>query len=518
MEHHTRGCACGQAFNGIACSTSDLGAFDRDKSGEPPPGRVTDRGLEGPTLREQLGGRDEHWQLRALLSPELQAFRGLMAQHQPEVGSSTGGGFGGVAAQSRPPPGDAQAVLSRASTEGGVAEGGDGIHASNVSRGTHIPTYVYVEHTRSHHELVGPGSGGEGAEPHSRKNVNSVAVTLPECFRTRAWRLVEGLYPYQRKRIKTCHRACLGGSVAVELRSDAGKARAYFRGLTTCGSVWECPLCSMRIRTERALEIQRAVATWGPARTLLLTLTIRHGMGEDLKHLRSNVAECWRRVRQHRGWRRMQDTLGYVGDVRTLELTHGYNGWHPHLHLLLFVEHPERVVEVLEELSNVWASTVERVLGVSNVPDSKRGVSIVPCRDGTYLTKMGVGFELTAADSKIGAKGHRSPWQIASDVVELHRPKDIRLWTAYCDGIRGARMLTWGGEIRYRVGLKKEKTDEEIASAEPDAEKGVVVGLIAKAVWAQLCRVPMGRRRLLAAVEAGGWDAAQEYLARAAPS
>ena len=44
------------------------------------------------------------------------------------------------------------------------------------------------------------------------------------------------------------------------IRSNSGIA--HYAGLTTCGSIWACPVCSAKIRNTRALEISAATAAW----------------------------------------------------------------------------------------------------------------------------------------------------------------------------------------------------------------------------------------------------------------
>lgn len=50
------------------------------------------------------------------------------------------------------------------------------------------------------------------------------------------------------------------------------------------------------------------------------------------------VTETFRKVKQGKAWTQGRDRFGWLGDVRALEVTHGDNGWHPHIHALVFLK------------------------------------------------------------------------------------------------------------------------------------------------------------------------------------
>ena len=84
------------------------------------------------------------------------------------------------------------------------------------------------------------------------------------------------------------------------IRSNAGVA--HYAGLTTCGSIWACPVCSAKIRT-RATEISEATAAWDRAgnSVYMITFTTPHDMGMKLRPLISAIADGFRAVIAGRG-------------------------------------------------------------------------------------------------------------------------------------------------------------------------------------------------------------------------
>jgi hypothetical protein len=69
----------------------------------------------------------------------------------------------------------------------------------------------------------------------------------------------DGLRPIQRKRVANCGRIRIAGHVELRRRTDTG--RAFFDHVLKCGSVWECPMCSAKIRAERSFAGKK-VATF----------------------------------------------------------------------------------------------------------------------------------------------------------------------------------------------------------------------------------------------------------------
>lgn len=228
------------------------------------------------------------------------------------------------------------------------------------------------------------------------------------------WKLLRWQWEHSSlPRLHHCRLYSTGQLVAV----CRGVGGSYVSGVQTCGSIWSCPVCSAVIRTRRAMAIEAAARGWvdgGEGRWLaFLTLTVRHSMRDRLADLYGALAAAWKVLRESRWWRRMR--LDHV--IRSAEVTFGMNGWHPHLHLLLFGHGAELAPEVADELSRRWR---EIVRGHGMDPTSlARGARLQAVTVdgagavGRYLSKVldddgrswSVGSELARSDVKRSKRG-----------------------------------------------------------------------------------------------------------------
>ena len=166
--------------------------------------------------------------------------------------------------------------------------------------------------------------------------------------------LADGIREISRKRVAACRRKRIASNVALLTYQDQRGAHGHYHGLLLCGSVWECPICRLQICAHRASEVEQVVeahrSAYGPDTVYLLTVTTRHGMGDDLATVRRGVAGAWRGTTQGRWWVELNRKFGIkltrrwcnewradskVGLIRALEVTYGHHGWHVHLHLVL---------------------------------------------------------------------------------------------------------------------------------------------------------------------------------------
>lgn len=258
-----------------------------------------------------------------------------------------------------------------------------------------------------------------------------------------------------------------------------GQAGAHYSGVERCASIWACPVCSAVIRAERAVEIQRAVeahqATGGGV--AMVTLTLRHRSGDDLGLLLDALLRGWQRLIAGAPWERQKARLGIAGFVRAVEVTWGGNGWHPHMHALVFTEGQmsEGAAAAFQGwVLDRWQGIVTR-LG-AQMPNAAHGVR-VDRADGhgkvvaAYLAKVQeasrakVGTELARFDLKTGRGGNLMPFELLDPVIRQDGDDDHAarvLWLTYQAATHGRRAITWSRGLRDRLGLDAERTDDEI--------------------------------------------------------
>jgi hypothetical protein len=230
-----------------------------------------------------------------------------------------------------------------------------------------------------------------------------------------------------------------------------------------------------------------------------LSLTVAHGLGDDLRQLRVRLARAWQGMIRGAPWARFRRLHGIHGTVRAVELTHGKHGWHPHLHVLLLLDAPIDPREIITAerpdgstvdtwapkfgglawLIDRWHANVVRALGAEHAPSEYYGLTLQPCSAVDYICKLGL--ELSDPGHKGGRSGGRTPWQIAADWMEHKHPGDAALWTSYVSNMHGAKQLTWSVGLRHELGIRDED-DDDLTLAE-EASAGVTLGVLEGAAW-----------------------------------
>lgn len=289
---------------------------------------------------------------------------------------------------------------------------------------------------------------------------------------------------------------------------------AHYGNLATCGSVWACPVCCAKIQQKRRCELVQLVE-WAWAqdyRPSMITFTFPHTAFDSLADLVSKQRAAFKRLRSGKRWQALKNSSRFGGLVRSLELTHGANGWHPHTHELWLI----RTLTVSEltdfrgELVALWKKACASV-GLLDLSDSaqlhafelhsvdvRHGVS-----SGDYLAKQdsarawGVDSELAASSSKNGRLAGVHPHEF----LIRQAPGDRERYFEYVEAMKGARQLFWSPGLKKRVGVvevtDKEATDEQTEAAE-------CLGLLTADMW-RVVRGNDARAELLDVAELRGW-------------
>jgi len=156
------------------------------------------------------------------------------------------------------------------------------------------------------------------------------------------------------ERPATCGWAA-GSVVGVHHSAGAG---ARFSGLQQCASVWSCPCCGSYIRSRRSDEVMQANEWWeGKGGVFLfLTLTVRHRAGDSLARTMDAVTGGYTGLINGAPWKRFARRHGIRHFIKSQEVTLGWeNGWHAHLHVLLFVDLAGAAADLAEDARAAWA-------------------------------------------------------------------------------------------------------------------------------------------------------------------
>lgn len=257
----------------------------------------------------------------------------------------------------------------------------------------------------------------------------------------------------------------------VDVRRNTETGHAHYTGTQYCGAVWACPVCSSIIRNAYAKDVTQAVDIWQSKGNglYMVTVTLRHWLGDDLKTNLEVLTTSWREVVNSRRWKLYKQDHGIEGYIRSLELTYSdANGWHPHFHFLFLVEgkateYGEAALQ--DVLLPLWQKYVVKNggrlpngngLDVRAVDEKGRAVA-------QYVSKIvdgsNISLELARGDLKENDELQSiTPFQL----LDIDTPKSRALWSNYLAATKGKRSIMFSRGLRDRLGMKSEKTDAEI--------------------------------------------------------
>jgi hypothetical protein len=229
-----------------------------------------------------------------------------------------------------------------------------------------------------------------------------------------------------------------------------------------------CPVCASKISERRRLELQAALAVYDGV-VALATFTVQHRVSDALSVLLDGFLVSLRRLRVGSPWIKIVSRFGIAGSVRAVEITHGANGWHPHAHVLFFLDPDADISLFGDALRRRWLSLLDRA-GLSASWSVGVDVCMADSAVGDYVAKFGsqwtVAHELTKAAIKRSRSGAgRSMAELLSDYALNCDVAAGSLWREYALLFKGKRHLVWSNGLRaLLLPDVEELTDEELAN------------------------------------------------------
>lgn len=289
--------------------------------------------------------------------------------------------------------------------------------------------------------------------------------------------------PRRWRRVSKCGFVPHKQTISVAINSTF---RHKYTGLITCGSVWECPVCSDKIARHRRKELRSAL--WlasNDYQVFLVTYTVSHSRNDLLSSARwhppytfqqgllERFLDARRYLYQRPSYKELQKEYG-AEIITSLEVTWGAdNGWHPHLHALWLLR-KNAVVDLgafARRLYEIWVKVLAK-FGLS--ASAKHGVDVRSAkRDiADYVSKFGrlprgwdVDSEITGQAVKRGRSGDRfSPMELLEQYVFTDDPLYASLWLEYARAFFGRQQFTKSPHLWKKLGVKGyEFSDSEIA-------------------------------------------------------
>lgn len=306
-----------------------------------------------------------------------------------------------------------------------------------------------------------------------------------------------------------------GGLAPIQVQKGQTCKRAFYQGLMSCGSVWTCPVCASKIAERRRNELAEGLksAKAQGLRVHFVTLTVPHGIGDDLHELLKRLRGALKRLSQGKHAISKQLNGSLVGYIRTLEVTHGQNGWHPHYHLLVFTDPSINS----DDLQNIYRPAWQRACRLAGLPEpsDKHGCTV---QDGShadkYISKWGLEDEMTKSHIKQTRRKGATPWGLLRCVLDGNDPeyptdRAASLFQLYAHAFKGSRQLYWSNGLRKKLELSQEVSDEILAD-QPDDERATLIAELTVQDW-RIIRKNKAESAILDAAE-GGPDAVESLL------
>ena len=360
-------------------------------------------------------------------------------------------------------------------------------------------------------------------------------------------------------RVCGCHRNVASGGVTVYRAIDGSDSR--FGNLITCGSVWSCPVCNAKITESRRADMQKAVTAWllDGGSCLLNTLTFPHEYDMPLPELLEKFAYALQLYKNSRTYKRIFGTsiasvtqrikinkplknikegeYPRLGTVRSLEVTHGVNGWHPHIHEVHFMSDDALLSaqSAKDELTGLWVKCLlDAGLGDSSKVNDMlarawdlRGGDYV----SDYINKFGrepieingwtIAREVTKANSKINKNGavgkkvgdnwHFTPFQLLGFATDGDE-KSAALFKEFSLSFEGKRMNCWTNGLKDWFSIND--VDDELLALEQEKKiEEEIVFRLDIFQWKKIVATN-SRNELLSVAAKYGAEGIEEFLIR----
>lgn len=217
------------------------------------------------------------------------------------------------------------------------------------------------------------------------------------------------------ERVAKCQYAISPSSGSVTI--SASERRAFFSNLIRCESP-SCPFCARAWSEEQRHRLQLAVReafNQGLFLTMV-TFTLQHTKHRTLQASLDGLTGAYNQAFSGRWYTQFCEKFHIVGRIKTIEVTYGKSGWHPHLHVIFLSEY-----EFFEPIEYEDPNTGYMLLSCDSLLDKYK--SDITERWQSALKKQGfVASKQHGIDIKIG------DYYISDYVTKFGRHPVNRQW------------------------------------------------------------------------------------------
>lgn len=314
------------------------------------------------------------------------------------------------------------------------------------------------------------------------------------------------------KRINNCLRV-VQKSQNIHVLKSLHHRTCMYSGLQTCGSVWVCPVCAAKISERRKQELIRAIEqhTANCGDVLMLTLTNPHYLGDKLQDVLNGQSLALKYFNKGADVTRFNDSIGYIGSVRALEVTHGRkrvvnNGWHPHYHILLFVQSGLNLELLRAKFYARWYKSCQKAK-MPALPDYEHGVRLDDgSKAAAYASKWGLESEMTKGHIKKANNGE-TPFDFLRAYAFDDDKQAGALFREFAETFKGKRQLHWSPGLKDKFDL--EDVDDETLAAQQEDDASVL-GTIELDDWLRILKADV--RGEILELARHGWEPVERFL------
>jgi len=326
-------------------------------------------------------------------------------------------------------------------------------------------------------------------------------------------------------RITACMKLVIPGRNGVEVLYSDERKRARLGNLCACALLWQCPVCASRISEGRSALLLSGMAG-AKVNALHIVFTMSHGASQRLAPNLEALLDAYKALTHGSVWTSFEQRYGWLTAIRALEVTHGVNGWHPHLHVLAFLKQPLHYDEAFMfdiQLTDMWRARLA-TKGASASQEHGIVIGTTEKSAAAYLAKFGrepkigangrsawgIERELTKAVTKNARYNGRTPWALLSDYAHGDQQAGA-LFVEYVEAFKNKKQLVIPIAARALLSLD-DVTDDELTAAPLSAIERLLVRLDID----QWKRILFGdfRQDLIAVANTGSSDQLLAWLER----
>jgi hypothetical protein len=308
-----------------------------------------------------------------------------------------------------------------------------------------------------------------------------------------------------------------GVAVRGKPGEDGGVEAVAFGHLAVCGSHL-CPVCGPRVADTRRDEVAQVIA-WAMGQGLhpvMLTLTTANKMGQALAPMARAQKAALRAWKRDRRFKERRPSI--AGIVSAFETTHGGNGWHPHIHLLLLIKAATmgRALRLVAGLRAPWVAAAK----AEGLHAGRAGFKAhAGEKAAEYMAKWDLAHEIAAASAKKGRDKGKTPGQLLRAAYGGDKVA-ARLWAEYAAAMKGKSVLRFSPGLRDLAGIL-DVSDEQAAQEEggegdglrEEVQRWPLIDIIEGDLWEEAKANGLDRDDLKRAAKEDGRAGIRAYLA-----